>query len=207
MSLRESVFLKEISRFSLAVSQCLLADKWVCLCPGLCCRTEHVCTGLRRQQLQPSRNPWRGVRPGEQSAELGRVLREAAGGPLWSPALHGELHSTSRRAAILNRLRSRRGAVWHGVSVELCHLCSRTPRFSLRRPSWGLKWVQRTFYSGRPVKSSGRSLLALWMRYGEFGNVSFLCVLVFWAFTKLERSLPLLLKPFMTFSQFFLMCI
>lgn len=142
------------------------------LVPWLCCRTEHVCTGLRRQQLQPSRNPWRGVRPGEQSAELGRVLREAAGGPLRSPALYGELHSTSRRAAILNRLGSRRGAVWHGVSVELCHLCSRASGFSLRRPSWCLKWAQRTFYSGRLVKSSGRSLLALSMRYGETWTVS-----------------------------------
>lgn len=34
------------------------------------------------------------------------------------------------------------------------------------RPSWSLRWAQRTFYSGRLVRSSRRSLQPLWMRWG-----------------------------------------
>lgn len=34
----------------------------------------------------------------------------------------------------------------------------------LHRPSWGLRWVRRTFYSGRLVKCSGRSQPPPWMR-------------------------------------------
>lgn len=50
-----------------------------------------------------------------------------------------------------------------GLYVLRC-LCSH--RIFLRRPSWSPRWARRTFYSGRPVRSSSRSLLRLWMRWG-----------------------------------------
>lgn len=64
------------------------------VCLWMCNRVEHVCTRLWRQQLQPSRHSrWRAW-PCQQCAELGRLIWEAAGGPLWGPLLYGELHPT-----------------------------------------------------------------------------------------------------------------
>lgn len=65
------------------------ADKWVCVC-----RVEHVCAGLWREQLQPSRDSSRRGRRCQQRDELGRLIWETVGGPLWSQPLHGETRST-----------------------------------------------------------------------------------------------------------------
>lgn len=96
--------------------------------------------------------------------------------------------STSHCAVILNRLWT-----FHVISNELCHLCSCTVCVFLYRPSWGLKWVQRTFYSGRLVKSSGRSQLAPLVRYDELLDMSFLNSLPLCFLP--ERSLFLFIKP------------
>ena len=40
-------------------------------------------------------------------------------------------------------------------------------RVLLHSPSWGLRWVRRTFYSGRLVRSSGKSQPPPWVRYGD----------------------------------------
>lgn len=65
-----------------------------CVCVWMFCRVEHVCTWLWRQQLQPSRHSGRRDRPSQQCAVLGRLIWEAVGGPLWSPTIHGQTHST-----------------------------------------------------------------------------------------------------------------
>lgn len=66
-----------------------------CVCVWMCWRTEHVCAGMWKQQLQSSRDSgWRG-QPGKQRAQLGRVLREAVGGPQRGPILYGEWRSPS----------------------------------------------------------------------------------------------------------------
>lgn len=90
-----------------------------CVCAWMCFRVEHVCAGLWRQQLQSSRDS---RRRGQQCAELGRLIWEAVGGPLWSPTLYGETHSVlffllllsfSTSSGILKVLRC-------GIYVSVC---------------------------------------------------------------------------------------
>lgn len=135
-----------------------------CVCVWLRCRVEHVCTGLRRQQLQPSRDTGRRGRPRQQCAELGYLIWEAVGGPLWSPPIYGETqHTWTTSSGIIHVL-----MFFLMTSQEmLCHVCSCRVCVFLHRPSWGLRWVRRTFYSGRLVKNSGRFQSRPWTRYDD----------------------------------------
>lgn len=156
MSVRECVFLKRISQFSLAVTQCLLADKWACLYCG--CAAE---LNMSARGCGGSSTSLPGT-PGGEPGPANRVLSWAVSFEKLLEDPCGVQHFTVSCARPGGP-----GAAWHGVSDHLC--------FSLRRPSCGLKWVRRTFYSGRLVRSSGKSLLAPWIRCGEFGNLLFLC--------------------------------
>ena len=91
-----------------------------------------------------------------------RVERRAPPTESWAGLSHSKVCWRIPAASIilLWAVYSRCLLLFRFSGVYVCSYC-----FSLCRTSWNLRWAQRTFYSGKLVRSSRRSLLPLWMRW------------------------------------------